>query len=57
MVEGVERLLRDKTGPSRIPPLGPEMAERVVRLTLGDRPGKTTHWTSTAMARVGRDQR
>src|SRR5262245_3548033 len=28
--EGVDRLLRDKTRPSRIPPLGPEVAERVV---------------------------
>ncbi len=28
--EGFDGLLRDKTRPSRIPPLGPEVAERVV---------------------------
>jgi hypothetical protein len=36
---GVDGLLRDKTRPSRIPPLGPEVAERVVALTLQDPPG------------------
>ena len=30
--EGLARLLRDKTRPSRIPPLGSEVAERVVAL-------------------------
>jgi transposase len=35
MREGVDGLLRDKTRPSRIPPLAPEIAERVVALTLG----------------------
>ena len=48
--EGVEGLLRDKTRPSRIPPLGPEVAERVVARTLEDPPGETTHWTADAMA-------
>ena len=38
MEEGVDGLLRDKTRPSRIPPLGPEVAERVVALTLTDPP-------------------
>src|SRR3954453_13704514 len=33
MREGVEGLLRDKTRPSRIPPLGLDVAERVVTLT------------------------
>jgi hypothetical protein len=33
---GFEGLLRDKTRPSRIPPLGPEVARRVVALTLQD---------------------
>jgi hypothetical protein len=41
--EGFDGLLRDKTRPSRIPPLGPEVAERVVALTLADPPGETTH--------------
>ena len=38
--EGYEGLLRDKTRPSRIPPLGAEVAERVVALTLGDPPAR-----------------
>lgn len=52
MAEGVDGLLRDKTRPSRIPRLAPEVAERVVRLTLGDPPGERTHWTADDMARV-----
>jgi len=40
--EGFEGLLRDKTRPSRIKPLGGEAAARVVALTLGDPPGETT---------------
>lgn len=35
--EGVDGLLRDKTRPSRIAPLEPDVAERVVALTLTDR--------------------
>ncbi|MBW7886568.1 MAG: IS630 family transposase, partial [Caldilineaceae bacterium] len=50
--EGFEGLLRDKTRPSRIPPLGPEVAERVVALTLQDPPGETTHWTTDMMAQA-----
>jgi transposase len=50
MIEGVDGLLRDKTRPSRIPPLGVEVAPRVVALTLEDPPGETTHWTAAAMA-------
>lgn len=41
--EGCDGLLRDKTRPSRIAPLGPEISERVVALTLADPPGETTH--------------
>src|SRR3972149_2629207 len=48
--EGFQGLLRDKPRPSRIPPLGPEVAERVVALTLADPPGETTHWTADMMA-------
>jgi hypothetical protein len=36
--------------PSRIPPLGEEVTERVVALTWTDPPGETTHWTAAAMA-------
>src|SRR5580693_8886563 len=52
MEEGVNGLLRDKTRRSRIPPLGTDMAERVVALTLRDPPGETTHWTAEAMAKL-----
>ena len=52
MQEGVDGLLRDKTRPSRIPPLAREIAERVVALTIQPPPGETTHWTAPAMARA-----
>jgi transposase len=51
MTEGVEGLLRDKTRPSRIPPLSTAVEQGVVARTLLDPPGETTHWTATAMAR------
>ena len=50
MTEGVDGLLRDKTRPSRVPPLGPEVAERVVSLTLTDPPPDATHWSLRTMA-------
>ncbi len=50
--EGFEGLLRDKTRPSRVQPLGAEAAERVVALTLGEPPGETTHWTGVLMAKA-----
>ena len=40
MPRGCDGLLRDKTRPSRIPPLGAEVAERVVALTLTDPPAR-----------------
>ena len=52
MTAGVDGLLRDKTRPSRVPPLGREAVERVVALTQGDPPGEATHWTAAAMAEV-----
>ena len=48
--EGYEGLLRDKTRPSRIPPLGAAVGERVVALTLSDPPVEATHWTGAMMA-------
>ncbi len=50
MEEGVDALLRDKTRPSRIPPLAPDVAERVVALTLTEPPVEATHWTASMMA-------
>ena len=48
--EGVEGLLRDKTRPSRIPPLDAAVGERVVALTFTDPPVEATHWTAAMMA-------
>jgi transposase len=50
MAAGVDGLLRDKTRPSRIPPLGAEVAERVIALTQTEPSGEATHWTGAAMA-------
>ena len=52
MRAGIEGLLRDKTRPSRIPPLGAEVTAKVVALTQGDPPGETTHWTAEMMAKA-----
>jgi transposase len=48
--EGVDGLLRDKTRPSRIPPLPQAMIDRVVELTATEPPHEATHWTAEAMA-------
>ena len=48
--EGIDGLLRDKTRPSRVPPLAADVAERVVALTLTDPPAEATHWTGAMMA-------
>ena len=50
MQEGVAGLLRDKTRPSRVAPLGPEVAERIVARTSSKPPGERTHWTGALMA-------
>src|SRR5471032_1559024 len=52
MQEGHAGLLRDKTRPSRIPPLGSDIAERVVALTRTDPPVEATHWTAAMMAKA-----
>ena len=52
MEAGVDGLLRDKTRPARIPPLGAEIVQRVVELTLRPPPGEATHWTAPAMAKA-----
>ena len=51
MTDGVSGLMRDKTRPSRIPPLGIEVEQHVVARTLEDPPGETTHWMAAAMAK------
>ncbi len=52
MAEGVDGLLRDKTRPSRILPLGADVAERVVALTLTAPHAEATHWTGAMMAKA-----
>ena len=52
MHEGVEGLTRDKTRPSRIPPLPAETVDRVVALTNQAPPHEATHWTAPAMAKA-----
>jgi transposase len=50
MREGVPGLLRDKTRPSRVPPLAQATIDRVVELTPTEPPREATHWTAAAMA-------
>jgi transposase len=50
--EGAAGLWRDKTRPSRIPPLSAELAKRVVALTLAGPPPTASHWTGSAMAKA-----
>jgi transposase len=53
MEAGVDGLLRDKTRkPGKAPVAAPVVAWLIAR-TLGNPPGKTTHWTSRAMATRG----
>src|ERR1700738_2511679 len=52
MQAGYASLLRDKTRPSRIPPLGSDIAKSVVALTRTDPPAEATHWTATMMAKA-----
>jgi transposase len=52
MKAGVAGLLRDKTRPSRVKPLGQEAIDRVVALTATPPPHEATHWTSAAMAKA-----
>src|SRR3954462_1668355 len=48
--EGVAGLLRDKTRPSRIPPLAQATIDRVVELTPTEPPHEAARWTASAMA-------
>jgi hypothetical protein len=50
--EGAAGLWRDKTRRSRILPLSPEVAKRVVALTLASPPPTASHWTGSAMAKA-----
>ena len=52
MQAGVDGLARDKTRPSRIPPLPAETIDRVIALTNADLPHEATNWTAAAMAKA-----
>src|SRR5262245_59013568 len=50
---GVDGLLRDKTRPSRVPPLDQGKVAEMIRRTLEEAPpGEATRWTVRAMARA-----
>ena len=48
--EGVAGLRRDKTRPSRVPPLPRETRLKVITTTVQETPPNATHWSRTAMA-------
>jgi transposase len=50
--EGVDGLLRDKTRPSRVPPLAPEIKVAVLTKTAQETPAETTHWSRASMAKA-----
>ena len=50
--QGVVGLWRDKTRPSRIPPLSSDVVERVVAMTLARPAAAASHWTGSAMAKA-----
>ncbi len=52
MHEGIAGLTRDKTRPSRIPPLPAAIVDRVVALTNQAPPHEATHWSAPAMAKA-----
>lgn len=51
-VAGVDGLLKDATRPSRVKPLSPEVIERVVHMTLHEKPPNATHWSLRSMAKA-----
>jgi transposase len=54
MRKGVPGLLRDKTRPSRIPPLAQAAIDHVIELTASEPPHEATHWTASTMAEAVR---
>ena len=49
---GVEGLRRDATRPGRKPPLAAAQIERVVAMTLNEKPPAGTHWSARKLARA-----
>ena len=48
--EGVAGLMRDKTRPSRVPPLPRETRRKVIAKTVQETPPNATHWSRSLMA-------
>ena len=48
--EGVDGLRRDKTRPSRVPPLSRDTRLKVIAMTVQQTPVNATHWSRAAMA-------
>ncbi|HEY1386741.1 MAG TPA: IS630 family transposase [Dongiaceae bacterium] len=49
---GVDGLLKDATRPSRVKPLSAEVIERVVHMTLHEKPPNATHWSLRSMGKA-----
>lgn len=52
--EGIEGLLRDKTGKPGKAPVPAEKIAEIVAMTCTDPPGEATHWTGRAMAQASK---
>jgi transposase len=52
VAEGVAGLLRDKTRPSRKPPLSREVKLKVLTKTANEMPANATHWSVRGMAKA-----
>jgi len=48
--EGMDGLKRDKTRPSRVPPLPRETRLKVIAKTVQETPENATHWSRSTMA-------
>ena len=54
MEEGVDGLKRDKTRPSRKPPLSAQTKLAVIKKTTTEKPASATHWSAREMAKAVR---
>ena len=52
VAEGVDGLLRDKTRPSRVPPLPEKVKLAVLTKTAKETPANATHWSRSTMAKA-----
>jgi transposase len=48
---GLAAILKDKSRPGRIPPISARTRSKIIRLTTGDKPAGSTHWSRASMAR------